>query len=61
MAGLARSLVRTCYEQALLNEPYNAVRPELLRAASWSASRWGLDGELIDVEAERSVPVTGTN
>jgi carboxylate-amine ligase len=41
MAGLACGLVRTCYEQALLDAPYNAVRPELLRAAHWSASRWG--------------------
>lgn len=56
IAGLAHGLVRTCYEQALLNAPYNAARPELLRAAHWSASRWGLDAELVDVEAERTVP-----
>jgi carboxylate-amine ligase len=56
MAGLARSLVRTCYEQALLDAPYKAVRPELLRAAHWSASRWGLDAELVDVDAECTVP-----
>jgi carboxylate-amine ligase len=56
MAGLARGLVRTCYEQALLDAPYKAVRPELLRAAHWSASRWGLEAELVDVEAECSVP-----
>jgi carboxylate-amine ligase len=56
MAGLARALVRTCYEQALLHAPYKAVRPELLRAAHWCAARSGLDTELIDVEAERSVP-----
>lgn len=56
MAGLARALVRTCYEQALLDAPYKAVRPELLRAAHWGASRWGLDAELVDVDAECSVP-----
>ncbi|NEQ23597.1 MAG: carboxylate-amine ligase [Microcoleus sp. SIO2G3] len=56
MAGLARALVRTCYEQALLDTPYKAVRPELLRAAHWSASRWGVDAELVDVDAECSVP-----
>jgi carboxylate-amine ligase len=56
MAGLARGLVRTCYEQALLHAPYKAVRPELLRAAHWCAARSGLDTELIDVEAEHSVP-----
>ncbi len=56
MAGLARALVRTCYEQTLLDAPYKAVRPEILRAAHWSASRWGLDAELVDVDAECSVP-----
>lgn len=32
------------------------MRPELLRAAHWRASRHGLDGELVDVEAARAVP-----
>jgi carboxylate-amine ligase len=32
------------------------VRPELLRAAHWRASRHGLDAELVDVEAGRAVP-----
>ncbi|MBE9169042.1 glutamate--cysteine ligase [Pleurocapsales cyanobacterium LEGE 06147] len=56
MAGLARALVRTCYEHALSNAPYKIVRPELLRAAHWCASRSGLDGELLDVEVEQSIP-----
>lgn len=56
IAGLARALVRTCYEQAQRGEPYPAARPELLRAAHWRAARYGLEGELIDVGAERSVP-----
>jgi carboxylate-amine ligase len=56
MAGLARALVRTCYEQALLDTPYKAVRPELLRAAHWCAARSGLDTELIDIDTERTVP-----
>jgi carboxylate-amine ligase len=56
MAGLARGLMRTCYEQALLHAPYKAVRLELLRAAHWGASRWGLDVELVDVDAECTVP-----
>jgi glutamate---cysteine ligase / carboxylate-amine ligase len=55
LAGLTRSLVRTCYEEALRHEPYRAIRPELLRAAHWSAARWGLSAELIDVDAERPV------
>ena len=58
IAGLARALVRTCYEQTLLDIPYKAVRPELLRAAHWCAARSGLEADLIDVEAERSVPAS---
>jgi carboxylate-amine ligase len=56
IAGLARALVQMCYEQALLQTPYKAMRPELLRAAHWCAARSGLDAELIDVDAERSIP-----
>lgn len=56
IAGLARALVRTCYEQAQRNEPYAAARPELLRAAHWRAARYGLEGDLIDIAGERSVP-----
>jgi carboxylate-amine ligase len=56
LAGLTRALVRTCHEQAQREEPYPEVRPELLRAARWRASRDGLDAELADVEAGRAVP-----
>ncbi len=56
MAGLARALVRTCHEQAVREEPYPKTRPELLRAAHWLASRYGLDAKLADVEAGRAVP-----
>ena len=56
VAGLVRGLARTCYEAALREEPFPAVRPELLRSAHWRAARHGLDGDLIDVAAERSVP-----
>ena len=56
VAGLVRALVQTCYERALRDEPYRAVRPELIRAAHWRAARHGLDAELIDVSAERAVP-----
>ncbi|MBE9179590.1 carboxylate-amine ligase [Oculatella sp. LEGE 06141] len=56
IAGLARALVRTCYEQAIAHTPYAPVQSELLRAANWCAARFGLDAELIDVEAECSVP-----
>ena len=56
IAGLARALVHTLNEQAKREEPYSKTRPELLRAAHWHAARYGLDAELVDVEAERLVP-----
>ena len=56
IAGLVRALVRTCYEQALRDEPFPLVHTELLRAANWRAARYGLDGDLIDVYAERLIP-----
>ena len=56
LAGLSRALVRTCHEQAEREEPYPKVRPELVRAAHWRASRDGLDAELVDLEAGRAVP-----
>ena len=55
-AGLARSLVRTCLAQHERGEPITHERPELLQAAKWSAARHGLDGDLIDVHARRTVP-----
>ena len=56
LAGLTRALARTCFAQAQRDEPVDAVRPELLRAAHWRAARYGLEGELIDLTAGRAVP-----
>ena len=56
VAGLARGLVRTCYEQALREEPFPMARPELLRVVHWRAARHGLDAELIDVGATQARP-----
>ena len=56
VAGLVRSLARTCYEQAQADKPFSATRHELIRAAHWRAARYGLDTELIDVEVMRAVP-----
>ena len=50
IAGLCRALARTCYEQYSRGEPVVSIRPELLRAAKFRASRFGLEGELIDVQ-----------
>jgi len=56
IAGLARALVRTCHWHAQRGDPVPAARPELLRAAHWRAARYGLEAELIDVLAARTVP-----
>jgi carboxylate-amine ligase len=56
IAGLARALARTTYNEALRNQPITHARPELLRAAKWRAARYGLDADLIDVEAGRAAP-----
>jgi carboxylate-amine ligase len=56
VAGLVRALARTCYEQAMRDEPFPAARHELIRAAHWHAARYGLDEDLIDVGAQKAVP-----
>lgn len=56
IAGLIRALVRTCHEDSLRKTFVPDVRAELLRVANWRAARYGLEGELIDVVAERVVP-----
>ena len=52
ITGLARSLVRTCLARPTAQEP----RGELVRAARWRAARYGLDGQLVDVDACVSRP-----
>lgn len=56
VAGLVRALVRRCHAQAVEGAPAPRPRAELLRMATWRAARYGLDGDLVDVVAERSVP-----
>ena len=56
MAGLVRALAQACYVQAERDEPNRDARPELLRAAKWQAARFGLEADLIDVEAQRAIP-----
>lgn len=56
IAGLIRALVRACCEAAHQNIPVPDVRAELLRVANWRAARYGLEDELVDVLAERTVP-----
>ncbi len=56
IAGLCRALARTSHEHHLRGKPIAPIRPELLRAAKFRASRFGLEGELIDVHERRSIP-----
>ena len=56
VAGLVRALARACHDDWSPGRPVEPVRPELLRAAKWQASRFGLEGSLIDVRARRAVP-----
>jgi glutamate---cysteine ligase / carboxylate-amine ligase len=55
-AGLARGIVRTCHSEVMREEPPTPICWELLTLASWQAARFGLTGELIDVQAGRPVP-----
>ncbi len=56
VAGLCRGLVRACLDADARGEPTALPRPELLRAAKWQASRYGLDGDLIDPRDGRPRP-----
>lgn len=56
VAGLVRALARTCYEQAMRDQPFPTARHEIIRAAHWRAARYGLEEDLIDVSAECAVP-----
>ena len=40
----------------MAGEPSLLPRAEMLRAATWRAARFGIEGELIDLGACRSVP-----
>jgi glutamate---cysteine ligase / carboxylate-amine ligase len=53
VAALVRSLVETAARSWRLGEPARPVRTELLRLASWRASRSGLDGQLVGPVSHR--------
>lgn len=56
LAALVRGLVETAAREWRSGEPLVPVRTELLRLASWRASRSGLAGELIHPVTERPAP-----
>lgn len=55
LAGLARGLVRVCYDQIVDDRPFKPIQPELLQAARWYASRWGIEADLLDVETAQRI------
>ncbi len=56
LAGLIRALAHTCYQDARFNQPFPAIRAELLKAAMWQSARYGLQGELIDFVTTEPIP-----
>ena len=56
IAAITRGLISTAATAAGDGEPVIGVRSELLRAATWRAARFGVEGELVDVSTARTVP-----
>jgi carboxylate-amine ligase len=56
VAGLWRALARTAAREALAGRPAPALRNELLQAARWRAARYGVAGELVDLDRRRTAP-----
>ena len=56
LAGLVRALAATCAREEERGSSTGDVRDEVLRAATWQASRAGLDGELVDPASGRPRP-----
>jgi carboxylate-amine ligase len=56
LAGLVKALVRTCYEATVANEPLPLIKSELLKATHWTAARYGLSADLIDLEKAIAIP-----
>jgi carboxylate-amine ligase len=55
LAALVRGLVETAAREWRAGEPPRPVRTELLRLASWRASRSGLEGQLVHPLTARPV------
>jgi carboxylate-amine ligase len=56
VAALSRALVSTAADAWARDEPLPDIRPELLRAARWQASRAGTGGRLLDLGTGKPVP-----
>ncbi len=57
IAALARAMVQTAAADQDSGRPPPQVRTELMRAASWRAARWGVDGDLLDLTGPEPVPL----
>lgn len=60
LAGLCRAIAQMAYDDHFTGKDYPQIRPSVLRAAMWQAARYGLDGELIDFELNKSLPARKT-
>lgn len=56
VAGLARGLVATLYDEVVREVPFVDPWAPVLRSARWQAARFGLEGRLFDVRGGRPVP-----
>jgi len=56
LAGLSRALVATAAAQWAAGVEPPRIRTDLLRGATWRASRSGIAGELVDVDNARPAP-----
>src|SRR5205807_5898403 len=58
MAGLVRALAVAAVREAgaAAGPAVRRVRPELVRAATWRAARYGISADLVDVAAGTAVP-----
>ena len=56
VAGLTRALAATAAADAAAGVPAPQVRGEVVQAAKWRASRYGLDERLVDLAGERLAP-----
>lgn len=55
ICGLIRALVSRAQKDVLAGEPFEKLRPEVVRVAMWQAARFGLTDHLMDASACRQV------
>jgi len=58
LAAICRGLVDAAAEESERSRDAEPARTELLRVAGWTAARFGLTGDLVDVADRRSAPAS---